>query len=110
MGRSPAVRASAATDARAGGSHSTGRMRRLFVFVMLTTGSLFAASAAVPAQTPTPPVRRPAPASAPAPPPSAPRISVAPDVSCPTPLGVGVASKLTFCDVLSGRNPADGVL
>jgi hypothetical protein len=25
-------------------------------------------------------------------------------------LGIGVASKLQFCDVLTGRNPADGVL
>ena len=31
-------------------------------------------------------------------------------MTCPTPLGTGIASKLTFCDVLSGRNPADGVL
>jgi len=31
-------------------------------------------------------------------------------VICPTPLGEGVASKLAFCDVMSGRNPAEGVL
>ena len=82
-------------------------MRRLFVLVMLVTGAVFAVTTAVPAQTPKSPARRPAPAP---PPPSAPRITVAPDMTCPTPLGVGVGTKLTFCDVLSGRNPADGVL
>jgi len=34
----------------------------------------------------------------------------APDVTCPTPLGVGVKTKLTFCEVIAGRDPAGGVL
>jgi hypothetical protein len=31
-------------------------------------------------------------------------------VSCPSELGVGVTTKLVFCDVLAGRDPAKGVL
>src|SRR5215471_2713966 len=50
------------------------------------------------------PVRRPAPA--PLPPPK----QEAADVACPTPLGEGVSSKLAFCDVMSGRNPAEGII
>jgi hypothetical protein len=50
------------------------------------------------------PARRPAPL--PLPPPK----QEPADVVCPTPLGNGVASKLAFCDVMSGRNPAEGIL
>jgi len=32
------------------------------------------------------------------------------DLTCPTPLGVGVRTKLNFCDVLTGRDPAQGIL
>jgi hypothetical protein len=32
------------------------------------------------------------------------------DLTCPSPLGVGVKTKLTFCDVLTGRDPAQGVI
>ena len=56
--------------------------------------------------TPRPPARRSAPAPAPPPPPTV----AAPEVSCPTPLGVGVTTKLAFCDVLSSRTPSEGVL
>jgi hypothetical protein len=38
------------------------------------------------------------------------RVTESADVTCPNPLGTGVASQLLFCDVLTGRNPADGVL
>jgi hypothetical protein len=31
-------------------------------------------------------------------------------MTCPQVLGVGVTTKLQFCDVLTGRNPADGIL
>jgi hypothetical protein len=44
-----------------------------------------------------------------APPPPALK-KVAPDMICPAPLGVGVETKRTFCDVLTGRSPADGIL
>ena len=43
--------------------------------------------------------------------PAAPRrVTESPDITCPNVLGVGVASQLQFCDVLTGRNPADGVI
>jgi hypothetical protein len=32
------------------------------------------------------------------------------EMACPTPLGVGVTTQLTFCDVLTGRDPASGVI
>ena len=35
---------------------------------------------------------------------------VEPDLTCPTPLGVGVNTGRTFCDVMSGRDPAAGIL
>jgi hypothetical protein len=43
-------------------------------------------------------------------PPPAPLTKVVPDVMCPTPLGIGVATKLSFCDVMTGRDPSAGVL
>src|SRR5712692_3255015 len=48
------------------------------------------------------PVRKPAPL----PPP----VKAAPEMTCPTPLGVGVNTKAPFCDVMSGRDPAGGIL
>ena len=50
------------------------------------------------------PVRRPAPA-----PPAAPR-TIAPDMTCPAPLGVGVKTRLAFCEVMAERDPSAGVL
>jgi hypothetical protein len=35
---------------------------------------------------------------------------VAPEMTCPAPLGVGVRTKLTFCEVIAGRDPAAGVV
>jgi hypothetical protein len=32
------------------------------------------------------------------------------ELTCPTPLGIGVKTKLAFCDVMSGRDPAGGIL
>jgi len=32
------------------------------------------------------------------------------DLTCPSPLGAGVKTKLNFCDVLTGRDPAQGIL
>ena len=45
-----------------------------------------------------------------APPPPAPPTKIAPEMTCPTPLGVGVTTKLSFCDVMTGRDPAAGML
>jgi len=56
------------------------------------------------AQTRKPPVRKPAP-----PPAAAPK-KVVPEVTCPTPLGVGLKTKVSFCEVMAGRDPAGGVL
>jgi len=55
-------------------------------------------------QTRKPPARKPAP-----PPPAALK-KEAPEMTCPTPLGVGVKTKVAFCDVMTGRDPAGGVL
>jgi hypothetical protein len=36
--------------------------------------------------------------------------TVAPDMTCPTPLGAGVKTHIPFCEVMAGREPAGGVL
>jgi hypothetical protein len=56
------------------------------------------------AQTRKPIVRKP---TAPA---LAPPKKIPAEMTCPTPLGVGVASGTAFCDVLAGRDPQAGVL
>lgn len=43
------------------------------------------------------------------PPPVAPK-KIAPEMTCPTPLGIGVRTHLSFCEVMAGRDPAEGVL
>src|SRR5262249_21715772 len=50
------------------------------------------------------------PGQKPAAPPAAAPKKVAPDTTCPTPLGVGVKTHLSFCEVMAGRDPAGGVL
>jgi hypothetical protein len=72
-------------------------MRRVIVLALIM---------AVPAsaQTRKPPVRKPAP------PPAAAMKKVAPEMKCPAPLGVGVKTNLSFCEVMAGRDPAGGVL
>jgi hypothetical protein len=51
---------------------------------------------------------RRAPARKPAPPPVLKK--EVPETMCPAPLGVGVNTKRTFCDVMTGRDPAGGIL
>ena len=51
--------------------------------------------------------RRPPPRKAPPPPVTK---TIAPDIICPTPLGLGVKTKLSFCEVMAGRDPAAGIL
>ncbi len=75
-------------------------MRRVVVAIAL----VLAATTGLAAQT----KRRPA--AKPAPPPPQPLQKVAPMVVCPALLGVGVTTKLSFCDVMTGRDPAAGVL
>jgi hypothetical protein len=77
-------------------------MRRLTAFLGIVILSLGLMSVAT-AQTRRPPVRRQDPV--PLPP-----ITIAPDITCPTPLGEGVTTRRSYCDVLSGRDPAGGIL
>src|SRR3954465_11335448 len=49
-----------------------------------------------------PPARRPAA--------TLPPRKEAPEIICPTPLGIGVSTKLEFCDVMSERDPTAGVI
>jgi hypothetical protein len=72
-------------------------MRRLIAIALLI-------AAPVSAQTRKPPARKAAP-----PPAAAPK-KVAPEVTCPTPLGVGVKTHVAFCEVMAGHDPAAGVL
>jgi hypothetical protein len=50
------------------------------------------------------------PARKPAPPAAASVKKVTPDMTCPNPLGSGVKTRLAFCEVMAGRDPAGGVL
>ncbi len=74
-------------------------MRHVLAFVMV-------AAAASPALAQ---ARKPARKAAPAPPAAALK-KAAPDMTCPAPLGVGVKTRLTFCEVMAGRDPAGGVI
>lgn len=80
------------------------------------TRCLIAAAAVLvlvaPVASQTPP-KKPAagPAAKPAPRQATPRrITESAEVSCPNILGTGVETKLVYCDVLTGRNPADGMV
>jgi hypothetical protein len=71
-------------------------------FVMICALAL--ATPTLHAQTARRPPRKPAP-------PPARRVTTAPaDVTCPSPLGAGVKTKQAFCDVLTGRDPAQGII
>jgi hypothetical protein len=37
-------------------------------------------------------------------------ITAAPEMMCPSPLGIGVATKVAFCDVMTGNDPAAGIV
>ncbi len=87
-------------------------MRRLTA--LAPAGILIALLAAhVSAQTrkpvPAKPVTAKPVATKPAPPTVAPKTELA-DLACPTPLGIGIRTKIAFCDIMSGRDPAEGVL
>jgi hypothetical protein len=59
--------------------------------------------AGVDAQTRRPATRKPAPAAR--------KPTVAPaELTCPSPLGAGVKTKREYCDVLTGRDPKEGIL
>jgi hypothetical protein len=42
--------------------------------------------------------------------PATPLKKEAPEINCPAPLGTGANTKRVFCDVLTGRDPATGIL
>jgi len=63
--------------------------------------ALLEATAFASAQAPRKPVKKT---------PPAPPVKAAADLTCPTPLGVGVKTKVAFCDVMAGRDPAAGIL
>ena len=69
---------------------------------------LVALASAVPAfaqaKKPVPPTKTPAAA------PAAALKKSAPEMTCPAPLGVGVRTKLSFCEVMAGRDPAAGAI
>jgi hypothetical protein len=84
-------------------------MRKLAVGLIAVSVMATAISAQTQKSTPTPsptpaPARRPT-ASSPAK-----TENIAPEWKCPTPLGVGVKSKVAFCEVMTGRDPAAGIL
>ena len=69
--------------------------------VALATAMGVAAAVSLDAQT------RRAPARPAAPPKTT---KIAPELTCPSPLGAGAASNIAYCDVMSGRDPLSGVL
>ena len=50
------------------------------------------------------------PVKKPAAPPAAATKKGVPDMTCPTPLGIGVKTHISFCEVMAGRDPSAGVL
>ncbi len=82
--------------------------------VLLSTGTATSqTSAAKPpaAKTaPKPTTAKPTAKAAAKPAPLPPRVAEPAKVTCPHVLGTGVSSRLQFCDVLTGRNPAEGIL
>lgn len=65
---------------------------------------LFLAAATLSGQTAGPGARKPAAA------PTKRTTLVPATLTCPSPLGIGVRTKLDYCDVLTGRDPAEGII
>ena len=80
-----------------------GQVGRERLVGLVVIGALAGSVLVAEAQTRTP-ARRSPPAPVPTP------VLVAPEMRCPTPLGTGIKTKLAFCDVMSGADPAAGVL
>ena len=76
-------------------------MRQLIAIGIAIVVSL---AAVLEAQTKRPPARRGTP------PPTVEPKKVAPEMTCPSPLGIGVDSKLKYCDVMTERDPSAGIL
>ena len=69
---------------------------------LLTGALVLSVAATLTAQTRKPPAKPPAPAVEPK--------KLVPDMTCPSPLGIGVSSKIGYSDVLTGRDPMAGIL
>jgi hypothetical protein len=83
--------------------------QRLIVLVVLAVAAssgVWAQTRTAPKAPPRAPARRPAPKPAPLPP----LQTETATITCPNPLGNGVKTGRMFCDVLTGREPADGIL
>jgi hypothetical protein len=78
--------------------------------IVAVVAMVAAAHLAAQASAPNKPAARPVQGARAARPVTPRRVTESPDVTCPNVLGIGVGSKQQFCDVLTGRNPADGVL
>jgi hypothetical protein len=86
-------------------------MRRSFTIVLLAglAAGLPAGAGAQSTKKPAP--KPPATTTKTAAKPAAVKTTIAPaDVTCPQVLGTGVGSRLQFCDVMTGKTPADGIL
>jgi hypothetical protein len=70
---------------------------------LLAIALIFSGASILTAQARKPPVARP-------PAPAAVVSKMAPEMTCPSPLGVGLNTKLSFCDVVTGRDPAAGII
>jgi hypothetical protein len=86
---------------------------------MLAAVLLFAGPAIAQTSTAKPPAAKTAPKQSAAKPtvkptakpaPLPPRVAEPAKVTCPHVLGTGLGSRLEFCDVLTGRNPAEGIV
>jgi hypothetical protein len=73
------------------------------VFALSLATSLTAASATAQTKKPPAPAKKPAA-------PAVPLTKITPPFTCPAPLGVGVKTKISYCEVLAGRDPEGGVL
>jgi hypothetical protein len=76
---------------------------RLVLAIVMATCPGFLVGAQT--RAPQAPVKKPAPA-----PPTATPAKLVPQTTCPAPLGIGVKTKLAFCEVLAGRDPLGGIL
>jgi hypothetical protein len=85
---------------RTGGPGRRGRLAWLGVAAALVCSGL--TLSAQTRRAPAKPAPKPAPAAA--------LTTVAPEMKCPTVLGTGMATKLEFCDILSGRTPLEGLI
>jgi hypothetical protein len=78
--------------------------------IVLAIALVVAGPAAAQTATAKKPAKKPAPAAKAAKPATPQRIAARANLTCPQVLGTGVGSKLEFCDVVTGRNPADGII